>query len=62
MPIPKPIEQFNPANKKHVDALKTWLNTGVWTIQFAIEAPYIDVPTLTKDKYLKYLFNVRPAK
>jgi hypothetical protein len=61
MPIPKPIEQFNPANKKHVEALKIWLQTGIWKIQFAVEAPYLDVPTLAKDRYVKFILNVQSA-
>ena len=54
MPIPKPIVVFDASKPAHVAALKGYLTSGKWSIQFHLEHPYLDIPTMCMVKYAKY--------
>ena len=51
---------FNPKNKEHVFLLKTFLSSNRWgkPCPFLLEEPYVTIPDMIKDKYIKYQLGV----
>jgi hypothetical protein len=46
---------FDPKNKNHVNMLKRFLSEYKWgcPCPFLLEEPYLDIPAMMKDKYIK---------
>jgi len=51
---------FNPKNKEHVFLLKQFLQSCKWgkPCPFLLEEPYLTIPDMIKDKYIKYQLGV----
>jgi hypothetical protein len=51
---------FNPKNKEHVFLLKQFLQSYKWgkPCPFLLEEPYVTIPDMIKDKYIKYQLGV----
>ena len=46
---------FDPKNKYHITIFKYFLKEKRWGVPcpFLLEEPYLDIPTMLKDKYIK---------
>lgn len=52
----RPREAFNPANKKHLIEFKFFMENNTWQngCPFLLEEPYLEIPAMCKDKYVKH--------
>ena len=52
--------EFNPANNVDVEEFKFFLKNNKWkkSCPFNLKFPYVDVPSMCKDIYVKYVFKV----
>jgi hypothetical protein len=48
---------FEPSNKEDMEIVKTYLHTNSWGLKcpFILEWPYLDVPSMIKDKITRYV-------
>ena len=46
---------FDPRNKYHINLFKYFIYENRWgaPCPFLLEEPYLDIPTMLKDKYIK---------
>jgi len=46
---------FDPKNKYHINLLRCFLNENKWgaPCPFILEEPYLTIPDMLKDKYIK---------
>lgn len=51
---------FNPKIKTDIDLLKRFIRLNSWggTCPFLLEEPYLDIPAMMKDKYIKYQLGI----
>ena len=49
---------FDPTNLDHIESMKTYLETGRWTVQFFCEDPFIDVPMTVFRKFIGHQLGV----
>jgi hypothetical protein len=51
---------FNPKNKEHISLLKQFLSEYKWgnPCPFLLEEPYLTIPDMMKDKYIKYQLGI----
>jgi hypothetical protein len=52
---------FDPKNKYHINLLKYFLNENRWgaPCPFLLEEPYLTIPDMLKDKYIKSQLGVK---
>jgi hypothetical protein len=52
---------FNPKNKNDVELLKQFLVKNSWgsPCPFILEEPYLTIPDMIKDKYIKLALGIR---
>jgi len=49
---------FEPSNKEDMKIVKTYLHTNSWGLKncpFILEWPYLDMPSMIKDKITRYV-------
>lgn len=51
---------FNPKDKVDIALLKRFIRLTSWGMPcpFLLEHPYLDIPAMMKDKYIKYQFGI----
>ena len=51
---------FDPRNKYHINLFRYFLNEKRWgaPCPFLLEEPYVTIPDMIKDKYIKYQLGV----
>lgn len=53
--------EFNPALSKDIEEFKFYIKNNKWksSCPFELRLPYLDVPSMCKDKYIKYILKVK---
>lgn len=53
--------EFNPSNEKDVQELRYFMKNNKWkkACPFEVQFPYADVPAMCKDKYIKFVLNIK---
>jgi hypothetical protein len=51
---------FDPKNKKDVELFKTFLSKNRWggSCPFVLEEPYLNIPDMLKDKFIRSQLNI----
>ena len=51
---------FDPKNKYHINLLRYFITENRWgaPCPFLLEEPYLDRPTMLKDKYIKFQLGI----
>lgn len=51
---------FNPKNKKDIELFKSFLADNKWggPCPFILQEPYLTIPEMLKDKYIRSQFNI----
>ena len=49
---------FDPTDASHLASMKSYIETGMWTVQFFCEDPFIDVPMTVFRKYIGHKLGV----
>ena len=51
---------FDPKNKKDIELFKTFLSNNKWggPCPFILQEPYLTIPEMLKDKYLRSQFGI----
>jgi hypothetical protein len=51
---------FDPKNKYHINLLRYFITENRWgaPCPFLLEEPYLDIPTMLKDKYIKFQLGI----
>jgi hypothetical protein len=51
---------FNPKNKKDIELFKSFLADSKWggPCPFILQEPYLTIPEMLKDKYIRNQFNI----
>lgn len=58
----KPVK-FNAEDPEHMAAFEAFINTNKWgELRFAVELPYVDVPSTVTTKVIQYAFKLHKEK
>lgn len=51
---------FDPKNKKDVEMFRTFMSENKWGIPcpFILEEPYLTIPDMLKDRYIRHQLNI----
>jgi hypothetical protein len=52
---------FDPRNKYHINLFRCFLNESKWgnPCPFLLEEPYLNIPDMLKDKYIKFQLGLK---